>query len=259
MVDTAQFKKANDVGGEIALQSWNYGYFYRQHDANVSGNKFTASAQEPVQIYGHKRSGNHYLSVLIDKNFTQTGNPLKLLSGHGFLNDIDIHAKYIYIKRNFDDMARSLYRYRRRQGLRVDSFEEFLNTPYNEMFDPDMTCEVEYDLGSDEANQVDAYTGVVTYFRDINMIPKEFHDLHIAHFEEAERAFKNVLIVEYDALIHSFEDEMQRIATFLGYDTTTFENVDRRVGWFNKGEQHVYHRHSSRRRQNITGAQALYT
>lgn len=235
-IDTYQFKKANENGALIAHNSWNYGYYYRQHDSNVSGNKFQKSTY-PVQIYGHKRSGNHYLGCLIDANFTKTGNPIDLLAGHDFLSEIDVDTKYLYIKRNFEDVAKSLYEYRDRQSLKADSFEEFLATEYSEMFDPTITCTIDYDMGTEAANAFMTEHGNTTepvgYFKDINMTPETFHTLHVKHFEQAEKLFTNVQIVDYEDLLENFESTMDMIADFLGYPQGGYTNITKKVGWWN--------------------------
>lgn len=244
-VDTEMFKRANEHGYYIALNDWHYGYYYRQHQTNVSGNKFDRQTQKspgnPVQIYGHKRSGNHYLSVLLDRNFLHTGNPLELLAGHGFLHNFELDVKYLYIERNFTDVMRSLYKYRDRQSLNVDSFEDFMYSTYAEMYDPEVTCDVEYNMGTTAANQyADRHfsgQGTVDYFKNIDMTPQEFWETHRQHFHRIADVMRNMLVVSYDRLQTDFQAEMDRIADFLEVDRPAeYEDVEERVGWFPKEE-----------------------
>lgn len=85
-------------------------------------------------VYSHPRTGSHYVTALVNVNFFNTDDYMNFYRGHlpfGMsLSPRKIVEKYsdskfIYIKRNFDDVARSVFKLRNRFGLDVDFFDKF--------------------------------------------------------------------------------------------------------------------------------------
>ena len=181
-------------------------------------------------IWGHHRSGNHYLAALLDTNFFKTGDYRFLLHSrqHVLISRIHPDVRYIYIKRNFNDVAKSVYTIRARFGLEVDTYKEFLASRYCDMF----TGKVSVALATNFLCRSGRSHMLSGFFRGIEKTPKEWHADHIEHFERVFDGRENCLIVSYDKLKNRFQREMRKISKFLGLDTLEFVNVDEKVGFF---------------------------
>jgi glycosyltransferase involved in cell wall biosynthesis len=241
-VDSDLFNRVNKMDdAQVGLVPWNFGYYYRQHGDNVSGDKFNKTKM--IQVYGHKRSGNHYVCALIDKNITKEDNPVFLVGGHELLAIPEIQNKYIYIEREFETMAKSLFRYRHRQGLKVDDYDTFLNTKYSDMYDPDVECDVTYNMGTRDGNKSiellnDDGTTTSKHFKGIHQTPHEYWDNHRKHWHKMADLYPDlILIVKYEDLLNDLQGTMLRISAHVGSDITQFEDIDTRVGWFPKNEE----------------------
>ena len=181
-------------------------------------------------IWGHHRSGNHYLAALLDTNFFKTGDYRFLLHSrqHALVPGIHPSVRYIYIKRRFRDVAKSVFTIRARFGLEVNSFEQFLASRYCDMY----TGRVSVILNTNflcRSGQSHMLSG---FFRGMERTPEEWHTHHIKHFEQKFAGKENCLIVSYDRLRNKFLREMRKIAEFLEMETTEFVNVNEKVGFF---------------------------
>lgn len=236
-VDTEYFDRQNKPDTEIAVAQWQYGYFYRQHTNNISGNKMQQDDAYPIQVYGHKRSGNHYLSELINKNFISGDELLNILGGHGLPDELNPDVNYLYILREKEDVLDSLWRVRHRQGLDAPDFETFCTTPYHEMWSLDHAPDVEFNTHSQQADTFveslnGAETSVLHHFQDIRMTPEEYYDYHTKHWKKLKKYHSNVKIVRYEDLQENFQETMEDIATFLHFPVTEYEDIVERVGWY---------------------------
>jgi len=194
-------------------------------------------------IKGFPRSGNHYFAALVSTNFYD-------LLGYRLFQRPHVHSlpgKYerkleknkillLYIYRNFEDIAKSLFVIRYTFGLVVDNFDTFLNTKMNDMFSraqPALKRGAYFSLGGfHRANR--RISGV---FEHIDMTLKEYHDLHINSWAAFES--ENLLIIRYEDLLNDFQETMRMVAIRLGSDKKTFTNISKKVGWRLAGDDKI--------------------
>jgi hypothetical protein len=69
-------------------------------------------------------------------------------------------------------------------------------------------------------------------FRSEARTPEEYHTMHIGKWKNAEVRIDNVFIVNYDRLLSDFDEEMRRIAKWVGSDKVSdFLNIPRTGIW----------------------------
>lgn len=175
----------------------------------------------PCIVYGHQRSGTHYLAALIARNvYGLDDYPHLLFDNHNLLNKsvLEQHSKNIYIRRNREDVLRSVYRLRSRFGLVCDDFDVFVDTPYWEMFEY-QKCQVKRKTLKTE----EIVTDVSDFFSTVVHTPKQWWETHIIYAEKQS----DLLIVDYERLPDCLDD----IADYLGEKVITRESIPK-VGWF---------------------------
>lgn len=186
-----------------------------------------------VQILSHPRSGSHYLTALIAKNFFKTDDYLSFYGGHGFnfqLMEQRIKNKnntlFIYIKRNLEDTLKSIFSLRSRFGLDVDDFKVFKSTPYNQMWNGSLKVDVVRKtlLSTDFFNSVDPL------FRKINKTPEEFHKIHYKFWTELYLKYSNTFIICYDSLKANYLAILRTLKLILDIDHISL-NIDQKIGW----------------------------
>jgi hypothetical protein len=192
-----------------------------------------------IEIYGHHRSGNHYLAALVCDNFVRNGRDYR-----GLFYDPSVHldanklspfirsrqsVAMLYIMRNWEDVARSVFEFRHRMGLNVEDFEEYLNKTYKEMWSenvPPFVAEVNWRVKKVRASRPGG-----RMLMDVEMKPEEYWKYHVNSWLRASRKVPNVMVVRYERLLGRFNPTMNQIAQFLRTKVDGFSNVEERVGW----------------------------
>ena len=87
-----------------------------------------------IIVTGHQRTGTHYITALVSINFLNTKDYTKHYRNHMMPSiAVDPEVAYIYAWRDFYSTAKSIYKFRGRLGLQINSYDEFLNTKYSDM------------------------------------------------------------------------------------------------------------------------------
>jgi hypothetical protein len=183
-----------------------------------------------LHVYGHPRSGNHYMSALIRAN--NLGPKAKRLTGgrasvhrwpppfpgepFGKLFGSDDN-RFIYIWRNWNDVALSnLYKEKPR---RIDpglSLNDFSSTPWNELVKN----------GSIQAQLLSRW--VMDEQR--HMTPYESWTEHVGKWLDFADHRVGVHAVRYESLLNNFQSTMSGIAVWLEVDRDgDFENITKKV------------------------------
>ncbi|MBD3194341.1 MAG: hypothetical protein GF317_04750 [Candidatus Lokiarchaeota archaeon] len=191
---------------------------------------------DKVFVFSHPRSGTFYIRELLILNFfpnksgrwnthSWIGDELRKRIPLTFEEGRSKDTAYIYIKRNFMDVAKSIYNIKELFLLEVDSFDSFLKIKYSDMFKQRRLPVYNlYKYGNLLENPS---TGNI-FFENCNYKPFEFWNKHIKFWEEQ---VDDVCIVDYDALINNFYDEMFKVALFLDSNKKSFINIKKQVGW----------------------------
>lgn len=173
-----------------------------------------------VSVKGHPRSGTHYLRRVVSLNFrVRMSN-----QNHHGLPSRKNTRKVIYIRRDFEDVAKSIWDLRERFGAGAETFEDFKDTPWKQQFrrfEPSLL-----ELGSHRRRKT-KMVKTDAMFKKQSRTPREYHAMHIAAWERCP----DVLIVDYEKLTSSFEEEMSRVAEFLGSDVSEFKDIPRTGPW----------------------------
>lgn len=186
-----------------------------------------------VKVYGHPRSGNHYLLNLLNKNFLTPEN--KICIEHRGIDDQGTHAdikygvKMIFIHRDTENVLNSIYQMRYRYTFDEDNYDVFKTKRIGPMWDNvKARCQL----------RVDTYTGAGKiqdindpYFGKFqNMTIREEINLYNNSWLPFATSNK-IHIVKYENLLNDFQNVMEGIAKYLNVDKTEFEDIDNRVGF----------------------------
>lgn len=197
-----------------------------------------------IEIFGHQRSGTHYVALLISKNFLNSNNYLKLYSskvhhyGNTIINIIkrNPNVKGIVVLRNWNDVSVSLWKFRERLGLHSETFDKFLNTKYNTMWNKGK-CNIKiFGPAKEELRSMEKHKGntakVSSFFAEVSMKPRNYYDLYYSFWINLANKNKNVYIINYDNLQKDFINEMKGVSSFLEVKREKFENIETPVGWY---------------------------
>lgn len=189
------------------------------------------------KICGFPRAGSNYVCYLIGSNFF----------GHTRLkNDLVTHAlswhtapkgsALIYLRREFEGVARSLWKFRGRFGFGDCSFEEFIETRLCDL--PRVT--------NTPASTIN-WIGSKTHGRESNNLLVYRKCRLVECWEEhvrfgVESSKNNVLLLDYERMLSNFHEEMLRVAKYLGSDKTSFEDTKERVGFYLQSDEGAWFR-----------------
>jgi hypothetical protein len=175
------------------------------------------------------------LTSLISKNFFGKDDYLEFYGGHvpyGMELSPTGKASFcrqknfgcIYVKRNFEDVAKSIFKLRARFGLTVPDIETFQRKRYSEMWCPKQKVEVI----RDNLQTVERFNTVSGVFRQVNMLPEEYHQYCIELWEKID----DVLIIDYDNLVSDLVGELNKVCQLLGLPARSeFAKIEKQVGW----------------------------
>lgn len=177
-----------------------------------------------ISIYGHPRSGTHFAAATIAYNFFNEKEYLKYYakSPHKMGHKVK-DSNALYVKRNFDDVAKSVYRIKDRFGLDVTDFDTFLKTPYSDMWVP----ERKFVIKVNNRTKVSYRKDVSTHFRNVNMTPKEYWNRHLQSWKNS-----NAVVFDYDKVMADFSNELEVLSETLSIPIINRDIVTEKVGWF---------------------------
>lgn len=190
-----------------------------------------------VIVKGHQRSGNNYLMSLLSINFFNCCEISEFSDNndHCILYKLNQEKKYIYIYRNKDNVLKSLFRERKLYGICENDYENFIKTQYNLMYEPELSVDIDYICIDKEKTFYDICN---SFFGCIEKTPEQWYDYHLQKYKELSDVNSNLLLVSYDELICNFNSEMNKISIYLTGETKeTYQNVQTKVGWYNKNEE----------------------
>lgn len=178
-----------------------------------------------IKVYGHPRSGTHFIAATIANNFFNEKDYLKYYekkSPHRMGNTIKQHSHIVYVKRNFEDVVKSIYKMKDRFGLNVNDFNVFLSTRYADMWVPD----IDFKIKVNNRTKVTYRKDVSSHFRKIKMFPREYWEKHLASWVNTPAT-----IVDYDEFQTDFKTSLEKLARDLKVKIVSFDRLEERVGW----------------------------
>ncbi len=197
-----------------------------------------------VEVKGHQRAGNHYLAYLINENFFNYDNFYKLFrkGSHQFGNkhgEFRDDTLYIYIHREFEATARSLFKIRGRFCIGTDDINDLLgNKPMSSYASKEKPTDIQLDKYTAEAfkkagDSINRKSQFTYQFGSLSL--KEWHTKHINSWLNINK--ENIIYIKYEDLINDFNNTMLYIAKKLGSDKTEFINIEKKVGVIHKDEE----------------------
>jgi hypothetical protein len=180
---------------------------------------------------GHPRSGTHYITALISINFLDDVDYLKVYRNHELPQIVrDPDVGYIHIWRDFEGVAKSIYVLRERFGLDVADYEEFIATPYRDMWMARKSHSVVTNVRTLTGSA--RYPGAVDFFKEVDMTPRDYWEFYNRSWIEWRDKNSNIISVKYEDVLEDFGGTMAYVAEMLHCDVGHFKNIDRRVGWW---------------------------
>lgn len=178
-----------------------------------------------IHVFGHPRSGNHYLCHLIETNdfgpMQQKGNqhhrwpppfvgePLGKLFEKG-------DERFFYIWRNWNDVALSNMAKEKPRRMSVDlSMEVFSSTPWADLLENELIKETLLNRWIMENQRF--------------LTPYECWNQQVSKWITFSENRTDVYIVRYEDLMENFHDTMSNMAQWLGLDRDSFENITKKV------------------------------
>jgi len=187
-----------------------------------------------IKVCGHRRSGTHYITALISVNFLESYDYLKIYEKHkapekfNFEND----TFFIYVWRDFDGVAKSIYNMRNRFGLNVDDYDKFLITKYSDMYSGNLKSLTKVD----KYNKKRYVKKVGGGLKNIHMTPHQYWKFDKNRWLNLR--FNNVICLKYDDVIKNYKYELQKISNKIGSNVQSFKNINKTVGWIPIGDNY---------------------
>ena len=183
-----------------------------------------------MNVIGYRRSGTHYVTAVLSKNFFNEDEYLKYYQKHKIPNQFNFKndTAYICVKRNFEDIAKSIFKMRKRFGLKKDNFDKFLMTPYNKMWNSNVG---KFSVKVETLTNQKIVSKVGGGLKSINLIPRKHWGQYYISWMKIENARNNVKIVNYEDFVEDFDGTMSKMADFFGSDKKEFINIEKKVGW----------------------------
>jgi hypothetical protein len=177
-----------------------------------------------LSIYGHPRSGTHFAAASIAYNFFNDKEYLKYYakSPHKMKHKLNTE-NVIYVKRNFEDVAKSIYKIKDRFGLDVNDFDTFLSTRYADMLVPKR----DFVIKVNNRTKVSYRKDVSTNFRNVKLTPKEYWERHLQSWKNSK-----AVIFDYDKVMADFDNELKVLAKKLNIPIVNSGIITEKVGWF---------------------------
>ncbi len=201
-------------------------------------------------VHSHPRSGTHYLMAVVNENFIHAPGRFRDAWGHDrrikrFLHGLPSQCdpswfnegQHFYIWREFDAVAKSILSMPKRFGITKNlSLEEFSEAKWGDIYEPKVRWSWRnfYEVSDKEEGKIDGGDstafGSVFHKLAIEMVTRDYWALHLEKWKEFAEGRENIHVVRYEDLLENFQDTMESIASFLGSDRKTFEQVTKKVG-----------------------------
>jgi hypothetical protein len=196
-----------------------------------------------VEVKGHQRAGNHYLAYLINENFFNLPNFYEFFKqgSHVFGNQHIVFKDdvlYIYIHRDFESTAKSLFKIRGRFCIGTENIDDLLSDKkMGEYASKEIETNIALDKYTAEAfrkagDSINRKSPFTYTFKNLSL--REWHSKHINSWLKISRP--NLIFIKYEDLVHDFDNTMLYIAEKLGSDNKKFTNIDKKVGVIHKDE-----------------------
>lgn len=191
-----------------------------------------------IKVFGHPRSGTHYVAALIDKNFYDGTNYTRFyhrtkphVVGSRAVKMLDNNPDMfcVYVWRTGNDVLRSVFNMRGRFGLDEDNYAQFLKRWYSSMWKPNKKYRIKVNL----LRKTKFVNGKVSgHFRKIKMVPMEYWEYHINFwFDLAADRPNRIKLICYDSFKTDFYNTMKELSESLGFKKNSFEDIGEQVGW----------------------------
>lgn len=187
-----------------------------------------------IKVYSHPRSGTHFVAALLGVNLYNISDQRKLLTKyvHNPPSDAKYDHKIIYVYRDFDGVAKSLWNMRHHMRLDAENFDSFISKDISDL---------EYKIDKVEFSFTNA-KGAMTivkkrpfgHFR--NALCKR-HNLQQYHAERLRQWFqsgKADLFIKYEDLVSSKKNRirfLERAAELAGREFRELKEIEYSVGW----------------------------
>jgi len=183
-----------------------------------------------LNTFGYRRSGTHYITAILSKNFFNKDGYIKYYQKHKIPNQFNFNnnTAYICIKRNFEDTSKSLFKMRKRFGLKENNFEKFLKSSYSKMWRKNVG---KFTVSVDTIINKKTVSKVGGGLKSINLTPKNHWNEYYNSWKTIENVRNNIKIVNYEDFINNFDETMKRMAIFFGSNKKEFINIEKKVGW----------------------------
>lgn len=182
-----------------------------------------------IIVTGHRRAGTHYVCALISRNFLGNDDYVKIYRNHKLpkqLMPFDKNTVYICVKRNFDDVAKSMFKMRKRFGLNENNFKRFLKRTYRDMYKDFSRAKCRYKTLKGESIEIG--TGARLRF---NKTVKGYYNDYYALWDKFQKNFPNILIVNYEDFKNDYNLALKSLAEKLGSDKESFIDIEEKIGW----------------------------
>lgn len=196
-------------------------------------------------VHGHPRSGTHYLMAVLNANFIHEPSIWEVEWGHLKKNSqgrmamaYPLHGlpdtlkendlPHLYIWRDFESVANSILRMPRRFGITRKglTLNEFAATPWGDLHVPGTRWAWKID-GVKKGGVTSAFSSALP---PLDMTPYDYWNLHVSEWIDFASHRTDVCVVDYVTLTSSFQEEMERIATWLGQERREFVDVKEKIG-----------------------------
>jgi len=181
-----------------------------------------------MNVFGYRRSGTHYITAVLSKNFFDKDGYIKYYQKHKIPNQFSFNNNTVYIcvKRKFEDVAKSIFRMRKRFGLKINNYEDFLKTRYSDMWDSNVG---KFTVKVDTIVNQKIVSKVGGGLRGVNLIPKDHWNQYYKLWKNTSA--KNIKIINYEDFIENFDVSMIEMSNFLDSNGKEFINIEKKIGW----------------------------
>lgn len=185
-----------------------------------------------IQIFGHPRSGTHYVAALVDQNLYDGSDYLRHYQRkypHATADRLEsIRGQNrwlpVYVYRDCMDVMRSVFSMRGRFGLNVNDFQTFLRSVYSDMW----TDNMDFVIDADFIHWQKQSSKVARLFENVDETPIEYWRRHTSGWLRHNEVFP----VSYDKVKNDPLTFLQDLACALDMERPTeVTEIERRVGW----------------------------
>lgn len=187
-----------------------------------------------IMVNGFYRAGNNWMMGILQLEFGDTRHVKDMHLGHCLHPDPKFYrardSRIIYMRRNLQDVAESIFRLRARFGIIAGSARELLEAAPVSAVCNRVRGKVLVDRNG--CSKVDEWLDPV--FLDEKLLTlEELYSRHVHNWEGLAAQWRTIKIVDYENLIHDPEKELDEIAEFIGRDRLyNRAAIDKRQGLF---------------------------